>query len=120
MLYEPEIIKALTAIIGLLIIVAVSRLIKGSITRYIKGVDTRYRLRKFISFVSYVFAVFFITVIFSDRLGNLTVALGVAGAGVAFALQEVIASFAGWFAITFAGFYKPGDRVQLGGIKAMS
>ena len=43
--------------------------------------------------------------------------MGVAGAGIAFALQEVIASFAGWFAITFAGFYKPGDRVQLGGIK---
>ncbi len=43
--------------------------------------------------------------------------LGVAGAGVAFALQEVIASFAGWLAIMFGGFYKPGDRVQLGGIK---
>jgi small-conductance mechanosensitive channel len=41
--------------------------------------------------------------------------LGVAGAGIAFALQEVIASFAGWLAIMFGGF--TGDRVQLGGIK---
>ena len=57
------------------------------------------------------------TIVFSDKLGGLTVALGVAGAGIAFALQEVIASFAGWFAISFAKFYKPGDRVQLGGIK---
>jgi hypothetical protein len=40
---------------------------------------------------------------FSDKLGNLTVALGVAGAGIAFALQ-VIASFAGWLAIMFGGF----------------
>jgi small-conductance mechanosensitive channel len=47
----------------------------------------------------------------------LTVALGVAGAGIAFALQEVIASFAGWLAIMFGGFYDTGDRVQLGGIK---
>lgn len=39
------------------------------------------------------------------------------GAGVAFALQEVIASVAGWIAISFGGFYKFGDRVQLGGIK---
>lgn len=40
-----------------------------------------------------------------------------AGAGIAFALQEVIASFAGWLAIMFGDFYKTGDRVQLGGIK---
>ena len=44
-------------------------------------------------------------------------AFGVAGAGVAFALQEVIASAAGWMAVSFGGFYKVGDRVQLGGIK---
>ncbi len=58
-----------------------------------------------------------VTIVFSDKLGGLTVALGVAGAGIAFALQEVIASVAGWLAILFAGFYKTGDRVQLGGIK---
>jgi len=45
------------------------------------------------------------------------VAFGVAGAGIAFALQEVIASIAGWVAISFGGFYRPGDRVQLGGIR---
>ena len=54
---------------------------------------------------------------FSDRLGGLTVAFGVAGAGVAFALQEVIASVAGWLAVTFGSFYKVGDRVMLGGIR---
>ena len=40
-----------------------------------------------------------------------------AGAGIAFALQEVIASIAGWVAMSFGRFYKIGDRVQLGGIK---
>ncbi|MCF8267456.1 MAG: mechanosensitive ion channel family protein, partial [Ignavibacteriales bacterium] len=55
--------------------------------------------------------------VYSDKLGGLTVALGVAGAGIAFALQEVIVSFAGWLTIMFGGFYKSGDRVQLGGIK---
>ena len=114
---EPIISKIISALASLLIVIVVSRFIKTSITKYVKGVDTRYRLRKFITFVSYVLVVLLLTIIFSDRLGNLTVAMGVAGAGIAFSLQEVIASFAGWFAITFAGFYKPGDRVQLGGIK---
>src|SRR5690606_17311423 len=55
--------------------------------------------------------------IFSDKLSNLTVALGVTGAGIAVALKEVIASVAGWFAISFNHFFRVGDRVQLGGIK---
>ena len=54
---------------------------------------------------------------FSDKLGGFTVAFGVAGAGVAFALQEVIASVAGWVAISVGSFYSPGDRVQVGGIR---
>ncbi len=37
------------------------------------------------------------------------------GAGIAFALQEVIASVAGWLAVSLSSFYKVGDRVQLGG-----
>ncbi len=48
---------------------------------------------------------------------GLSVALGVPGAGIAFALQEVIASVASWVAVSFGNFYSPGDRVQLGGIK---
>jgi small-conductance mechanosensitive channel len=51
------------------------------------------------------------------RLSGITVAIGAASAGIAFALQEVIASFAGWLTISSGGFYKVGDRVQLGGIK---
>ncbi|CAN5378973.1 mechanosensitive ion channel [soil metagenome] len=116
-LYDPTVGKFITAAVALAIIFGIARIAKGSITRYVKQNDTRYRLRKFITFVSYVVIILILSIIFSDRLGGLTVALGVAGAGVAFALKEVIASFAGWFAVTFAGFYSPGDRIQLGGIK---
>lgn len=116
-LYDPTVGKIVAAIVAVMIVIFIARIAKASITRYVKAVDTRYRLKKFITFITYVVGAFLLTVIFSDRLGGLTVAFGVAGAGVAFALQEVIASFAGWFAVTFAGFYNPGDRVQLGGIK---
>lgn len=44
-------------------------------------------------------------------------AIGVASASIAFALQEVIGSIAGWIAISFGNFYAPGERVQLGGIR---
>jgi small-conductance mechanosensitive channel len=78
--------------------------------------ETRYHTRKIITFLSYLVIAIYIAGLFSDSLGKLTVIFGVVGAGIAFALQEVIASFAGWVAISFGQFYKPGDRVLLGGI----
>lgn len=116
-LYDPTVGKFVSAAIALVLVIAIARVVKGSVKRYVKNVETRYRVRKFITFLSYIIIVLVLTLIFSDRLGGLTVAMGVAGAGVAFALQEVIASIAGWFAITFANFFSTGDRVQLGGIK---
>ncbi len=116
-LFDPTVGKLISSIVAVMIVISLVRIIQKLIVKKIKDTDTRYRLRKSISFFGYLLVVFALTIIFSDKLGGLTVALGVAGAGIAFALQEVIASFAGWFAISFAKFYKTGDRVQLGGIK---
>ena len=53
-------------------------------------------------------------ILFEDRLGRLSFALGVAGAGVAVALQDLLASIAGAFSIGFSKLYVVGDRVQIG------
>ena len=116
-LFDPILGKVLAALIGVGIVYGISRVMQRSIGRYVKDSDTRYRVRKFITFLGYLVAFGVVATIFSDRLAGLTVAFGVAGAGIAFALQEVIASVAGWVAASFGGFYSPGDRVQLGGIK---
>jgi small-conductance mechanosensitive channel len=93
------------------------RFVKAVISRGVKDSDRRYRSRKLLDFTGYAFTLLIVAVIFSSKMKNVTVALGIAGAGIAFALQEVITSIAGWIAIMFGGFYKTGDRVQLGGIK---
>ena len=116
-IFDPTLGKIVSAIIGLIIVVTLVRLLQRTVSTQVKDKDSRYRIRKFISFLGYIIGVIVLATIFSDKLGNITVALGVAGAGIAFALQETIASVAGWFAISFAHFYKTGDRVQLGGIK---
>jgi len=116
-LLEPTIQKALVIIVCLVIIWLVIKTIQRNLFTKIKDSDNRYRAKKFSSFFGYILTILMLTIVFSDQLGGLTVALGVAGAGIAFAMQEIIASFAGWVAIMFGGFYKIGDRVQLGGIK---
>ncbi|MEZ4822501.1 MAG: hypothetical protein R2942_08805 [Ignavibacteria bacterium] len=69
-----------------------------------QGNQERYKAKKVSNVIGYFFTIILLIIIFSDKLGGLTVALGVAGAGIAFALQEVIGSFAGWLAIMFGGF----------------
>ena len=115
-LLDPTIGKLVAAAVGILVIVFIVRVLQRSSTRYIKDTDTRYRAKKFVSFFGYVSGIFLLGIIFSDRIGRLTVVFGVAGAGIAFALQEVIASIAGWVAVSLGHFYRIGDRIQLGGI----
>ena len=116
-LLEPTVVKILTAVVAVIVVRVVAGLVLRGLVRRIKDNTGRYHARKLVIFASYLVLALALTVIFSDRLGSLTVAFGVAGAGIAFALQEVIASVAGWVAVMFGNFYRIGDRVQLGGIK---
>jgi small-conductance mechanosensitive channel len=115
-LTHPTLIRWSEALLGLVFILFVFGILRRLLAKRITVPETRYHTRKIISFVSYFVVAIYIAGLFSDSLGQLTVVFGVIGAGIAFALQEVIASFAGWVAISFGQFYRPGDRVLLGGI----
>ncbi|QIN78384.1 mechanosensitive ion channel [Rubrobacter marinus] len=61
-----------------------------------------------------VLLVIFIWAEFGRRLGFV---VGAASAGVAFALQNVLGSFAAWLGILAGGVFRVGDRVMMGGVK---
>jgi small-conductance mechanosensitive channel len=105
-----------TVLIAIVIIALISLVIKKILPRHIEDMTSRYRARKFVNILGYLAALVVILVTFSNQLSALNVVLGVAGAGVAFAFQEVIASFAGYLVLHSSGFFKVGDRVMLGGI----
>lgn len=116
--FENPVYQKLAAVfIGSFIIFAIAGFAKNIIPRYVKETNSRYRARKFVNYLGYFILILLIMMVYSSQLSGLTVFLGVAGAGIAFALQEVIASVAGFIAINFSNFYKVGDRVMLGGIK---
>ena len=106
--------KLVCAALGILLIHAVFRLLERTLPRHFREQDARYRARKFVVYAGYAVVILFVTVLFEDRLGRVSFALGVAGAGVVVALQDVIASFAGWFAIGFSNLYTVGHRIQIG------
>ncbi len=116
-LFDPTVGKLVAALVGIIIVYTIVRVLQKSISQRIADPGNRYRARKLVSFLGYVTGIMVLVTVFSDRLGGLTVTFGIAGAGIAFALQEVIASVAGWVALSFGNFYRPGDRIQLGGIR---
>ncbi|MBK7951795.1 MAG: mechanosensitive ion channel family protein [Deltaproteobacteria bacterium] len=107
---------ATIAIVALLVAVLVG-FVRRTLIANIADNDLRYRAAKVASVIGNLVVVIVLLTQLGGRLSAFTVAIGAASAGIAFALQEVIASFAGWLAVALGGFYKVGDRVQLGGIK---
>lgn len=110
-------VKIITILISVLLIYILVSIVKRIIPKYIVETDSRYKARKFINFAGYAIFIIIILLAFSNQLTGFTVFLGVAGAGIAFALKEVIASIAGYIVIHTSSFYKVGDRVLVGGIK---
>ena len=114
-LNEPFYVKILIGFVGATIILGLAQLLQRTLTKSIENPDMRYRSRKMIVYLGYILILLFLAGVFSNQLHSVVVALGVATAGIAFALQEVILSIAGWLAISSGRFYKIGDRVQLSG-----
>src|ERR1700690_3199123 len=109
--------KLVCAVFGILVVHAAFRLLERTLPHHFRERDARYRVRKFIVYAGYAVVILFVTVLFEDRLGRVSLALGVAGAGVVVALQDVIASLAGWFAIGSSSLYTVGHRIQIGETK---
>ena len=111
---NPAVRKLLDFAIGMAVIGIATVLLRRTAEKYIVKSTDRYKVRKFITLAAYLVAVLLIFDIYSGRWG---VAIGVASAGVALALKDVITSVAGWVGISAGGFYKTGDRIQLAGIR---
>ena len=117
LLNNPAVAKLVVVAAGIAIIALFIHFLKRGLARYIRDKDNWYRTKKALNILGYLASALLVVMVFSDRLNQLTVILGVAGAGLAFALQEVITSIAGWVAIMIGGIFKTGDRVMMGGIK---
>ena len=117
-LLDNALIERLVWIVAGLLVVALLRYyVIRLLNKGIQNTDNKYRARKAVNFTSSFFLLAVVLFVFSDKLGNLGVALGVVGAGIAFALQEVIISIAGWLNIVITGSLGVGQRVKIGEVK---
>jgi small-conductance mechanosensitive channel len=77
----------------------------------------RYNSQKGIEIIGYFLIVLISISYFSGNIKDFTLAIGLLTAGIAITLQELILSIAGSFYIFIVRAYKPGDRIEINGIK---
>jgi len=113
---HPYFFKALQAIIAIILIKLLVLFSSRAVVTHIEDKDLRYKSRKLLGMMGYLAMFAIAMIIFNEQMSNITVIIGVLGVGVGFALREVIQSLMGWLVVSFWGLYKPGERIQIGGI----
>ena len=64
----------------------------------------------------WLLSIFIVLIIWLGERGNFTVAMGILGAGIAFASQETIGSFTGFLNIVTSNLFQIGDRIRIGNV----
>jgi len=91
--------------------------IAGIVNHNIRDLKVRHVVRRSVTYLITVLMLLYIVFLWAQNIGSITIFLGVAGAGIALALQEVILSAAGWFLILVRRPFEVGDRIEMGGVK---
>ncbi len=81
------------------------------------GVQTRFWTRQAIGLLAAILLILGLLSIWFNDPTRLTTALGLVTAGLAFALQQVVTSIAGYFVILRGGTFTVGDRISMGGVR---
>lgn len=108
--------SALTAgvVVGL---VLVAWIVGHVATRAFTDAEQRYNARRIVRAIAWFVGLLALIVIWQPLDGNLAPALGLATAGLAFAMQEAVGAVAGWFNITFGNIFQVGDRIKMAGVQ---
>src|SRR5581483_2202618 len=106
------------AVLGVLLIaVFAAAIVWRSLTfRYVQDLRRRRQLLQVRKVVVAALVALVLVFNFATELGTLATVMGLAAAGVAVALQNVILSFAGYFFVTGRYGIRVGDRVQVAGV----
>jgi len=104
-------------IIWVLLIIFFISFLRRILKKRLPESSIRYKTQKGIEVIGYILIVFITISYFTGNIKDFTLAIGLLTAGITITLQELILSIAGSFYIFFVKVYKPGDRIEVNGIK---
>jgi small-conductance mechanosensitive channel len=114
--FEAVIPRILTSLAVIVAGIVMALLIERAVSSKIEGDYERFYVRKFIRYGATAVVFIILLIVWQPFGSGVATALGLAAAGVTFAMQEVIGAFAGWFNITLGRIFKVGDRIEMAGV----
>jgi small-conductance mechanosensitive channel len=115
---HPSFIKLGTLLVWIIVIVAIIGFLRKLLKKRIADISIRYKAQKGVEIIGYALITILILLSFTLKsIEDYTLIIGLFTAGITFTLQELILSIAGSFYIFFVRVYKPGDRIEINGIK---
>lgn len=115
---NPIVARVAQLVVWVLIIVLAIGFLRKLLKRRIKDAAIRYKAQKGVEVVGYVLIALLVLISFTVKnIEDYTIIIGLFTAGITFTLQELILSIAGSFYIFMVRVYKPGDRIEINGIK---
>ena len=112
--YVGIILKLLSSLLVLLLMMVTNRVLRNVLKARGKDPTQAHTLNMLVRNSIFLVGSAVILLIWLGAGSNLTVAMGILGAGIAFASQEVIGSFAGYVNIVTGNLFRIGDRVRIG------
>lgn len=104
-------------LIWMIAIFIMIKLLRRLVRNKMPDVGVRYKSQKGIEILGYILMVLVTVSFFSGSIKDFGLAIGLLTAGITITLQELILSIAGSFFIYLSKVYKPGDRIEMNGIK---
>lgn len=114
--YLDIILKLVSSLIALLLTVIINRAINNLLRARVKDPAYVHTLRVLVRNTVLIISSFVILSIWLGFGSSFTVAMGILGAGIAFASQEMIGSFAGYLNVVTGKMFRIGDRVRIGNV----
>jgi len=110
---DPLLEKAIYTLTAISIIYFIFEiLLEGAILKKVKVSNTRYSLKRTFSALSLVTYALTFLAIWIAETQYILLSLGLIGAAIAFALQDIFKNFAGGIMIFLHGIYQVGDRIE--------
>ncbi len=113
-LNSPIMIKLIKSIIIITILWLLKLVVNRFILRKITDMKSRYQWRKIVSTIIAVLGIIIVGRLWYEGVQSIATYLGLLSAGIAIALKDLIANFAGWIYIISRKPFEVGDRIQLG------
>lgn len=113
----PTLTSILKYLIWIILIFSIIAWVRKLLKKRLPDNTLRYKSQKGIEIIGYFLAILITVTYFTGNIKDFGLAIGFLTAGITITLQELILSIAGSFYIFFVRVYKPGDRIEINGIK---